>query len=58
MDNYYLDQLNRAEENHNWIYSIKIKFYGTKGESNFLSLDKETYKKIKEILKGDSEVVP
>ena len=56
MDNYYLDQLNRAEENHNWIYSIKIKFYGTNGESNFLSLDKETYKKIKDIFKGDSEV--
>ena len=43
-------QIERAEENHNKAYKMRIKFYGLKGESNFLVVSEKGFKKIKAIM--------
>ena len=49
---YEIEQIERAELNHDWNYGfIKIKFYGTDGESKFLNINKEQLNKIKDILR-------
>lgn len=50
---YITQQLERAEKNHNTAYKMRVKFYGTEGESNFLVVSKEGYKKIKKIMESE-----
>ena len=51
MENKYIkEQIARAEFKHNPAYKMKIKFYGTNGESNFLVMGEEGFNKIKQIM--------
>ncbi len=51
MKNKYIrEQIERAEKNHNKAYKIKIKFYGTHDDSNFLVVSEKGFKKIKSIM--------
>ncbi len=51
MKNKYVEkEMERAEENHNTAYKMRVKFYGTNGESNFLVISKVGYEKIKLIM--------
>lgn len=45
--NYYIDQLDRAIQEHDVNYSLKIKVSGTKGASNYMTLPFELFGIIK-----------
>lgn len=51
-ESYEIDQLNRAEEDHDWKYPMTIKVSGTKNSSKYLSITKKEFEKIKKILSG------
>jgi len=51
-NNYAKQEMETAEKGHDWQYTMLVKFTGTENSSNHLSLDKETYEKIKTIIGG------
>lgn len=51
MENYEINQIERAEDKHDWTYKMSIVFSGTKNKTNHLSITEDQLKKIKEILK-------
>lgn len=44
------DQFKKAEKGHDPVYKMKIKVYGTGGDSNMMVVDKKGYEKIKKIM--------
>lgn len=50
MDKYRKEQIEKAENKHDWNFNIKVKFYGTFENSNFLDIPYKDFIKIKEIL--------
>ena len=46
---YEKEQIERAEKEHDKNFKMKIKFFGTKNDSKFLSITEEELKKIKDI---------
>ena len=54
LESYIEGQMYKAEEGHNWkANKMKMKFFGDKNDSNFLSISEETFDAIlKAINKG------
>lgn len=51
---YYENQVNRAEEGHDWTYKMTIQIHGTKNKSHYIDISKEQLEAIKQILnKGE-----
>lgn len=51
MAKYESDEIERALKGHDWKYKAKLKVSGTKGDSKYLSVDKMTMMKLKELLR-------
>jgi transcription antitermination factor NusG len=47
--NYILEQIKKAEENHDIRYKIKVKFIGSKNSSNCLDLTQRQLERVKSI---------